>query len=317
MISQWFRSVVKSLTVYKFEDLQIATENFSQYNRIKVSTVYKGSLKGDNIAIKVMQGDVFSEINILQKINHSNILRLSGFCGHDSKTYLVYEWAENGSLSDWLHSKQHQTSITLQWNQRVQIAYDVANAMNYLHKYTTTPYIHKNLKTSNILLDANFRAKISNFGLARSVDKCDQSELQWTWNIVGNPGYMAPEYSKNGVVTPKLDIFALGAVILELLSGRDAATGGTSEDDLLSGFITGVLEGVGNTREKLRGFIDPSLRNEYPLDLAFSMAQLARNCVDYDLNARASMSELFITLSKILQLSDWYPYDSMSISSVR
>ncbi|KAI9201208.1 hypothetical protein LWI28_020164 [Acer negundo] len=158
--SQGFRDAVESLTVYKFQDLQLATENYSENNKIQGS-VYRGSIKGDDAAVKVMKGDVSSEINLLKKINHSNIIRLSGFCLHEGNTYLVYEYADNGAVNDWLHSNKIQTSDTLSWKQRVQIAYDVANALNYLHRYTNPPYIHKNLKTSNILLDANFRAKVA------------------------------------------------------------------------------------------------------------------------------------------------------------
>lgn len=315
---QGFRSAVETLTLYKFQDLQIATGSFSEENRIQGS-VYRGSFSGDAAAIKVMKGDVSSEINILKKINHSNIIRLSGFCVHEGNTYLVYEFAENGALSDWLHSNKYQTSHNLTWKQRVQIAYDVANALNYLHKYTNPPYIHKNLKTSNILLDTNWRAKITNFGLARSAEGDEHEQggygLQLTRHVVGTYGYMAPEYIENGVITPKLDVFAFGVVVLELLSGREAVTGDKDCGvELLCASISGVLE-ESNVREKLRGFIDPSLRNEYPLDLAFSMAQLAKNCTAHDLNARPSISEVFVTLSKILSsLSDWDPSDELNNS---
>lgn len=315
---QGFRSAVESLTLYKFQDLQIATGSFSEENRIQGS-VYRGSFNGDDAAIKVMKGDVSSEINILKKINHSNIIRLSGFCVHEGNTYLVYEFADKGALSDWLHSNKYQTSDNLTWKQRVQIAYDVANALNYLHKYTNPPYIHKNLKTSNILLDTDLRAKITNFGLARSAEGDEHEQggygLQLTRHVVGTYGYMAPEYIENGVITPKLDVFAFGVVVLELLSGREAVTGDKNGgEELLYASISRVLE-ESNVREKLRGFIDPSLRNEYPLDLAFSMAQLAKNCTAHDLNARPSISEVFITLSKILSsLSDWDPSDELNNS---
>ncbi|XP_031286585.1 protein LYK5-like [Pistacia vera] len=313
--SQRYQSAAESLTIYKFEDLQLATGNFSEENRIKGS-VYKGSFQGDDAAIKVMNGDVSIEINILKKINHSNIIRLSGFCVHDGNTFLVYECAQNGSLDNWLYSNQYWKSITLNWKQRVQIAYDMANALNYLHKYTIPPYIHKNLNTSNILLDSNFRAKIANFGLARSIHSHDHGgQLQLTRHVVGTHGYLAPEYIENGVITTKLDVFAFGVVLLELLSGREAVTEDrNSGEELLYASISRVLEGE-NMREKLRGFIDPCLRNEYPLELAFSIAQLAKHCVAQDLNARPSMDEVFTSLSKVLSsLSDWDPSDEINCS---
>ncbi|XWS64972.1 hypothetical protein CRYUN_Cryun05aG0050100 [Craigia yunnanensis] len=320
--SQGVRYAIESLTPYKYEELKAATGNFSESKIIKGS-VFRGSFQGDAAAVKIMKGDVSSEINLLKKINHTNIIRLSGFCVHEGNTYLVYEYADKGSVSDWLHSNKFQTSFTLSWNQRVQIAYDIADALNYLHNYINPSYIHKNLKTSNILLDVNFRAKVANFGLARAIKDTDEGGLQLTRHVVGTQGYMAPEFIENGVITPKLDVFALGVIILELLSGKKAANaernGGGVE--LLSASIKGVLEGD-NVREKLKNFIDPSLRAEYPLDLAFSMAQLAKICVAHDLNARPPMSEVLVTLSKILSSSlDWDPSDefqrSTSLSSAR
>ncbi|KAF8406779.1 hypothetical protein HHK36_008871 [Tetracentron sinense] len=312
--SQGLRNVVESLTLYKFEELQKATGFFSEAHRIKGS-VYHGAIKGDTAAIKRMRGDVSNEITILKQISHSHVIRLSGFCVHEGNTYLVYEFAENGSLSECLHEKSYRNSSCLGWKQRIQIAYDVADGLNYLHNYTNPPYIHKDLKSTNILLDRNFRAKIANFGLARTVENQDEGGLQLTRHVVGTQGYMAPEYLENGVVTPKLDVFTFGVVILELLSGREAASGDEKKGELLlSASIEQVLEGE-NVREKLRGFIDPSLRHEYPLDLAFSMAQLAKNCVAHDLNSRPTMAEVFMSLSKILSSSlDWDPSDELEHS---
>ncbi|XP_043711390.1 protein LYK5 [Telopea speciosissima] len=310
---QGARFVIESLTLYNFEELQRATGSFSEGHRIKGS-VYRGKINSDDAAIKRMKGDVSNEMNILKQINHSNVIRLSGFCVHQGSTYLVYEFAEKGSLSDWLHEKEYLSTCPLGWTQRVQIAYDVADGLNYLHNYTNPPYIHKDLKSSNILLDGNFRAKITNFGLARTLEEENQEEgFQLTRHVVGTQGYLAPEYIENGVVTPKLDIFAFGVVMLELLSGREAATAFDDEkktDSLLCETIQLVLTGE-NVREKLRGFMDPSLRNEYPLDLAFSMAQLAENCVAYDLNSRPAIPDVFLSLSKILSSSlDWDPSDN-------
>ncbi|KAM1127189.1 hypothetical protein ACFX13_037993 [Malus domestica] len=119
--------------------------------------------------------------------------------------------------------------MSLSWKQRVQIAHNVADAVNYLHNFSQPPCIHNNLKTSNILLDANLRAKVSNFTSARAVDldnhRIDQDSqqeqgLQLTGHVVGTHGYMAPESIQNGVNTPKLDAFAVGVVLLDLLSGR-------------------------------------------------------------------------------------------------
>ena len=300
---------VESLTVYKYEELQKAAGFFGEANRIK-GCVYRGLIKGDDAAIKMMKGDVSEEINILKLINHSNVIRLSGFCVHKGNTYLVYEYAENGSLSDWLHG-DGRIGSTLGWKQRVQIACDVANALNYLHNFTNPPCIHKNLKSSNILLDGNMRGKVANFGLARRLENEEGvgGRLQLTRHVVGTQGYMAPEYMENGLITPELDAFAFGVVILELLTGKEAAPSQNKEGRGLCVSVNEVLEGD-DVRHKPRGFIDPCLTHDYPFDLAFTMAQLAKSCIAHDLNARPTMFDILIILSKILSSSlDWDSFD--------
>ncbi|XP_062026025.1 protein LYK5 [Rosa rugosa] len=318
--SSGLKIAVESLTPYKFQDLQRATQFFSESNRINGSSVFRATFDGDEAAVKVMTGDVAlsgDEINILKRINHSNIIRLSGFCVHQGNTYLVYEFAPSGSLIDCLHKG---AISPLSWKQRVQIASDVASALNYLHNFTEPPLIHKNLNSSNILLDANLRAKVANFGLARAVkldneDEDGEQGFQQTRHVVGTRGYMAPEYIENGVITPKLDVFAFGVVLLELLSGRRAS--GDEEHTLLYESISGVLEGD-DVRDKIKEFMDPSLKSKYPLDLAFSMAQLAKSCVAPQINCRPTMAQASGTLSKILSSTlDWDPSDAEDLRDSR
>ncbi|CAD5320259.1 unnamed protein product [Arabidopsis thaliana] len=213
---------------------------------------------------------------------------------------------------DWLHSSGKKS---LTWKQRVEIARDVAEALDYLHNYITPPHIHKNLESTNILLDSNFRAKIANFGVARILDEGDL-DLQLTRHVEGTQGYLAPEYVENGVITSKLDVFAFGVAVLELLSGREAVTihkkkEGEEEVEMLCKVINSVLGGE-NVREKLKEFMDPSLGNEYPLELAYTMAQLAKSCVATDLNSRPSVTQVLTTLSMIVSSSiDWEPSDDL------
>lgn len=323
--AEGIKFAIESLTVYKYEELQKATGDFREENRVNGS-VYRGIFNGDFAAVKIMKGEVSSEINILKQINHSNIIRLSGFCLHQGNTYLVYEFAENGSVTDWLHPMKNakKNESVLGWKQRVQIAHDVADALNYLHNFITPPYIHKNLKSSNVLLDSNMRAKVTNFGLARSVDDNEDGELQLTRHVVGTFGYMPPEYIANGLITPKMDVFALGVIISELLSGKEATTTtGTPEKEeeavvvqqgQLSEMIKEVVGGE-NVRGKLAAFMDANLKGEYPLELAYSMAEVASKCVAADLNDRPFVAEVFVILSKILSSSeDWDPSDEFEHS---
>lgn len=318
--SEGIRSAMETLKIYRFEELEKATNSFAEANRISKSSVYRGSFEGDDAAVKIMKGNVSPEIDLFRQINHLHIIRLSGFCLHEGVTYLVYEYAINGPLCNWLqrkgnsideiyNSSRDKSYLKLDWKHRVQIAYDVADALNYLHNFTNPPYLHKNLNSSNILLDGNMRAKIINFGLAKKLDDTDDQPIT-TRHVVGTYGYMAPEYLENGLVTLKLDVFAFGVVILELLSARDPIThaiGEKGDQILLYESIREVLSGD-NVRKKLREFIDPHLGEQYPLELAYSMAELAKNCVADDLNDRPTVPQVLIILSKILSSSlDWDP----------
>ncbi|CAA6670416.1 unnamed protein product [Spirodela intermedia] len=308
------QKMLDSLTVYAFEDLEKATGSFSEERRIKGS-VYHAIINGDSAAVKRVKGDVSSEINILKQVNHSNVIRLSGFCHNEGSTYLVYEFAEKGSLADWIHSAAAQKELSagdhLDWTRRVGIACEIADGLNYLHNCTSPPYIHKDLKSSNILLDGEFTAKVGNFGLARPAAEEDGASAQLTRHVMGTQGYMAPEYLDHGLVSPKLDVFAFGVVLLELLSGREAvypdSAGEGKRDCLLSAAVAGVLSGE-DVREKLKNFMDPRLQQEYPFSIAFAMAQLAMRCVAEDPNSRPNSGDLLVALSAIHRSSlDWDP----------
>lgn len=301
------QEIGQTLPRYKLKELEAATANFSLANRI-AGSVYRGIIDETPVAVKQIQGAISEQIGILQRLNHFNLVRLSGFCEAESRSYLVFEYAENGSLADYLQSN----SPVLSWWQRLEIALDVANGLGYLHNYAVPAYVHKDIKSSNVLLDGNFRAKIANFGLAKSAGE----GFAVTRHVVGTKGYMAPEYLAQGLVTPKLDVFSFGVVMLELLSGKPAAFPGDGDlhKEVMLWTTIGVLVEGSNPKEKLKGFMDPALKDGYPLDMAFAMAGLARTCVDEDLNRRPSINEIQMNLSSWLSASS-HSYDLESIDS--
>lgn len=290
--------IERSLKVYKFEELQLATNSFSPEHLIKGS-VYRGVIKGDMAAIKQMEGDVSNEIDILKRINHANLIRLSGVCFNEGYWYLVYEYAENGPLSDWINERSG--SKVLSWTERVQIALDVATGLNYLHSFTEPSHVHKDIKSSNILLDGGLRAKIANFRMAKSAEGEDGG-FAFTRHIVGTKGYIAPEYLENGLVSPKLDVYAFGVVMLEIITGKEAVITSTGGDILLSDALIALLS-RDNATEQLCDFLDPSLEGNYPLDLALNMAQLIKSCLSKDAMGRPIMDEVVQSLTKILGVS--------------
>ncbi|XP_026434286.1 protein LYK5-like [Papaver somniferum] len=282
-----------------------------------MGTVYRGIISGNLAAIKKMNGNITEELNVLTKINHFNLIKLSGVCFNEGHWYLVYEYAVNGSLDNWIF----YSTQTLSWTQRVQIALDVAKGLHYLHSCINPSYVHKDIKSSNILLDGDFRAKIANFGLARSAEGYE-SEFASTRNIVGTTGYMVPEYLENGLVSPKLDVYSFGVVLLEMISGKEAVS--ESDKELLpSKTLEGILAKE-NPGENIKDLIDPSLHENYPPDLALSVAKLTESCLQRNPDGRPSMDGIVHSLARFLDVSlSWEistgtfeKYSSASNSSV-
>lgn len=292
-------SISQSLKMYTYEQLQSATKHFSPSCWIKGS-VYRGTINGDFAAIKRMDGDVSNEIDILNKISHFNIIGLSGVCFNAGHWYLIYEYAVNGPLSDWIYSSNNYQKC-LNWTRRVQIALDVAMGLNYIHNYTSPPYVHKNLTSSNVLLDSDCRAKIANFRLARSAEMQDD-QFSSTSHIVGTRGYMAPEYLENGFVSMKLDVYAFGVLLLEILTGEEVTVLYDRVNLHLSELLIPVV-GDENAKERLSDFMDPSLEGNYPVELAVFAAKLVDSCTRKDPSDRPGMDEIAQSLSIILNAS--------------
>ncbi|WOG93172.1 hypothetical protein DCAR_0312453 [Daucus carota subsp. sativus] len=290
-------SIAESLKVYSFAELQAATQNFSPSCWIKGS-VYRGSFNGDLAAIKRISGDVSKEISILNKINHFNLIRLSGVCFNDGDWYLVYEYAVNGHLTEWIFNSNNQKLLT--WTQRIQIALDVATGLNYLHSYAFPPYVHKDIKSDTVLLDGDYRAKIFNFDLARSANG-EGGQFVLTRHIVGTKGHMAPEYLENGMVSTKLDVYSFGILMLEMLTGKEVAYLYGEKADLSD--VLGPILNKENGKENLSGFIDISLQRNYPAELALFMVRLIANCIKSDPSGRPDMNEIVQSLLRILKTS--------------
>nr|ASM47209.1 lysm-containing receptor kinase 6 [Parasponia rigida] len=289
--------IAQSLKFYNFEELQLATSDFNPSCWIKGS-VYRGTINGDMAAIKKMHGDVSKEVHLLQKINHSNLIRLSGVCFSEGHWYLVYEYAANGPLSDWIYNDNNDGNF-LNWTQRIQIALDVATGLNYLHNFTSPPHVHKDMKSSNILLDSDFRAKIANFGLARSTG-AQEGQFSLTNHIVGTVGYMAPEYLENGLVSTRLDVYAFGVLLLEMLTGKEIHIF-YDENINLSNALSAVLNDEG--QESLSRFMDPSMQEKYPHELAKFVVQVIDSCLEKNPEARPTMDEIVQFLKRTLSNS--------------
>lgn len=201
----------------------------------------------------------------------------------------------------------------MSWNTRVQIALDAAKGLEYLHEHTNPHYVHRDIKTGNILLDNNFRAKISDFGLAKLVGKTGEGESSVT-KVVGTFGYLAPEYLRDGQATSKSDVYAFGVVLFELISGKEPIAKNKGllptapERRSLISIMLSALRSSPNSSHmnSLKECIDRNLMDLYPHDCLFKMAMLAKQCVEEDPILRPDMKQVVVTLSQILLSSmEW------------
>lgn len=296
-LMQTIHGIAQSIKVYSFEELLLATNDFSPSYCIKGS-VHRGEIDDCSVAIKKVNGDAIKEINILKKINHFNIVRLSGICFNEGDWYFVYDFASHGPLSDWIYNTQGDSRTVLSWTQRVQIALDVATGLNYLHSFTSPPHIHKNITSGNVLLDTDFRAKITNLRMARSAEG-NEGQFALTSHIIGTRGYMAPEYLENGLVSTALDVYAFGVLMMEMITGKEVESLTREESsDLLDALDDVAPED--STTERLADLIDPSLGGRYPSDLAACMIGIIRWCLKKNAADRPDMDEIVQYLSGLL-----------------
>lgn len=210
------------VTRYSYDDLQYITANFKkELGAGGFGTVFEGTLiDGTEVAVKRLDGlnqikrSFLAEVETIGSIHHFNLVRLVGFCAEKSHRLLVYEYMSNGSLDKWVFDKNPE--IMLDWQHRKKIILDIARGLTYLHEDCRQKIVHLDIKPQNILLDENFNAKVSDFGLSKLVDR-DQSQVVTVMR--GTPGYMAPEWLSS-VITEKVDVYSFGVVLLEILCGR-------------------------------------------------------------------------------------------------
>nr|XP_043614265.1 lysM domain receptor-like kinase 3 [Erigeron canadensis] len=311
---------VEKPVVFSYEEILSCTDVFSESNLLGHGTygsVYYGLLREQEVAIKRMTAtktkEFIAEIKLLCKVHHTNLVELIGYAASDDELFLIYEYAQKGALASHLHDPQNKGHPTLSWIMRVQIALDTARGLEYIHEHTKPHYVHRDVKTSNILLDGSFKAKISDFGLAKLVGITNDGEVSAT-RVVGTFGYLAPEYLRDGLATTKSDVYAFGVVLFELISGKEATTRTeavvkkNSDRRSLASIMLAALKHSPDSMSMsgLKDHIDPNLLDLYPHDCVFKMAALAKQCVEDDPILRPDMKQIVISLSHILLSSvEW------------
>ncbi|XP_010941254.1 probable serine/threonine-protein kinase PBL19 isoform X2 [Elaeis guineensis] len=285
-------------------------------------SVYKAYIKpldgkGDRIAVAVkrlnqrgLQGHKqwLAEVQFLGVLEHPNLVKLIGYCAVDSERgiqrLLVYEFMPNKSLEDHLFNRNYPT---LSWNLRLQIALGAAEGLAYLHEGLEVQVIYRDFKASNVLLDKEFRPKLSDFGLAREGPTSGLTHV--STGVVGTHGYAAPDYIETGHLTVESDVWSFGVVMYEILTGRRALDRNrpSNEQKLLEWVRQFPVD-----TWKFSVIIDPRLRSEYSLKAAREVAKLANSCLVKNRKDRPKMHEAVERLKQAIQISSTEAHSSTS-----
>ncbi|XP_027928135.1 probable LRR receptor-like serine/threonine-protein kinase At1g67720 isoform X2 [Vigna unguiculata] len=279
---------------FSFSEIENATNNFEKkIGAGGFGVVYYGKLKdGNEIAVKVLTSNSYqgkrefsNEVTLLSRIHHRNLVQLLGYCRDEENSMLVYEFMHNGTLKEHLYGPL-ANGRSINWIKRLEIAEDAAKGIEYLHTGCVPVVIHRDLKSSNILLDKHMKAKVSDFGLSKlAVDGVSHVS-----SIVrGTVGYLDPEYYISQQLTDKSDVYSFGVILLELMSGQEAISNesfGINCRNIVQWAKLHIESG------DIQGIIDPLLHNEYDLQSMWKIAEKALMCVQPHGHMRPSISEV-------------------------
>ncbi|XP_009610544.1 receptor-like kinase TMK4 [Nicotiana tomentosiformis] len=295
------------------ELLREATDNFNEENilgRGGFGIVYKGKLHdGTEIAVKRMEASIASnkglnefkaEIEVLTKVRHRHLVALHGFCVNGYERLLVYEYMPQGTLGQHLFDHEHLGFPPLTWKQRLIIALDVARGVEYLHGLAQQSFIHRDLKPSNVLLGDDMRAKVADFGLVKNAP---DGKYSVETKLAGTFGYLAPEYASTGRVTTKIDVFAFGVMLMEMITGRKALDENLPEDrsHLVPWFRRMVMN-----KENIRYILDPSVDpDEETYQSICKVVELAGHCAAREPSQRPDMGHAVSVLAPLVE--QWTP----------
>uniref|UniRef100_A0A453Q4Y7 non-specific serine/threonine protein kinase n=3 Tax=Aegilops tauschii TaxID=37682 RepID=A0A453Q4Y7_AEGTS len=272
-----------------FQQLDIATEQFREkLGEGGFGSVFEGQLGDERIAVKRLdhaghgEKEFLAEVHTIGSIHHINLVRLIGFCAEKSRRLLVYEYMAKGSLDRWIYCR-HNSNAPLDWRTRCKIIANVAKGLSYLHEECTKRIVHLDIKPQNILLDENFNAKISDFGLCKLIDR-DMSEV--VTRMRGTPGYLAPEWLTSQI-TEKADVYSFGVVVMEIISGRKNLD--TSQPEESIHLITLLEEKVKS--DQLADLVDKQSDDmQVNKQEVIRMMRMAMWCLQIDCKKRPKMS---------------------------
>ncbi|XP_048335562.1 receptor-like serine/threonine-protein kinase ALE2 isoform X5 [Ziziphus jujuba] len=293
-----------SAKTFSINDIERATELFDASRVLGeggFGRVYSGVLEdGTKVAVKVLKRDdqqggreFLAEVEMLSRLHHRNLVKLIGICTEERSRCLVYELIPNGSVESHLHGVDKETA-PLNWVSRIKIALGAARGLAYLHEDSSPRVIHRDFKSSNILLEDDFTPKVSDFGLARTA--MDEENRHISTRVMGTFGYVAPEYAMTGHLLVKSDVYSYGVVLLELLTGRKPVdmSQPPGQENLVA-WARPLL----TSKEGLETIVDPSLGSDAPFESVAKVAAIASMCVQPEVSHRPFMGEVVQALKLV------------------
>ncbi|KAJ6330665.1 hypothetical protein OIU76_009291 [Salix suchowensis] len=254
--------------------------------------------KLDTSSSQEPDSDFASQLSVVSRLKHEHFVELTGYCLDANNRILVYQFAVMGSLHDVLHGRKGvqgaEPGPILNWHQRVKIAYGAAKGLEYLHEKVQPPIVHRDVRSSNVLLFDDFLSKIADFNLSNA--NSDTSVRLHSTRVLGTFGYHAPEYAMTGQITQKSDVYSFGVVLLELLTGRKPVdhTMPKGQQSLVTWATPRLSE------DKVKQCVDPKLNNDYPPKAVAKLAAVAALCVQYEADFRPNMTIVVKALQPLL-----------------
>ncbi|XP_039157532.1 putative wall-associated receptor kinase-like 16 [Eucalyptus grandis] len=296
----------KVAKLFSAEELEKATNNYDESKIVGqggYGTVYKGSLPNNRIVVikkskLIDQSQIenfINEVIVLSQINNRNVVKLLGCCLETEVPLLVYEFVNNGTLFDHIHNPNKSSKLS--WEMRLRIASETAGVLSYLHSTASTPIIHRDVKSANILLDYNYTAKVSDFGASRLVP-LDQKQLSTM--VQGTLGYLDPEYFHTSQLTEKSDVYSFGVVLVELLTGKKAFSFDRPEEQW--SLATYFLSSLKN--DKMFQIVEEVIANEGNNEQVKEVANLAKRCLKLKGKERPTMKEVAMELEGLRALAN-------------
>ncbi|KAM5579257.1 hypothetical protein ABKV19_009175 [Rosa sericea] len=262
-------------------------------------TVYHGYADGIQVAVKMLspssaQGyqEFQTEVKLLMRVHHRNLTSLVGYCNEQTTMALIYEYMVNGNLESHLLGGDSNANV-LSWEGRLQIAMDASQGLEYLHNGCRPPIVHRDVKTTNILLAENFQAKLADFGLSRVFPTDGGTHMSTA--VVGTPGYLDPEYQRTGRLNEKSDVYSFGVALLQIITSRPVISRAAHENTHVSQWVSSML-GIGD----VKSIVDPRLCGDFKVNSAWKAVELAMDCISETSTERPNMSEVVTRLKECL-----------------